>query len=163
MVNKLSNCPSCGSIKYDYAFTWGTLITESARAITDFDIKRIIVLPILRELILSTPLSFFHEVLQGIPATPALVCTKCRAFLLVCPSCHRYFQVSDLPKKGKIYRCHYCKFGFCACECTDDFNRLLGKKSSAIWLSAFIGWAVLGSVIYLIVKVLFMVKVYFMP
>jgi hypothetical protein len=151
VADEFKKCPCCGSSDYEYALTWGTLVSESVSAITDFDVKKMIVLPIIREIFVSGPASFIRSVFQDVPESPALLCKKCRSYILCCPNCDAYFSVSEFPKSASIYRCPDCNTGFQICENDDKFNKIMGKKNSLQWISAIIGVIILIMVInYLI-------------
>jgi|SRR5215212_2916788 len=144
-------CPICNGINYDYARTFGTLLMESLRAFAEFDIKKILALPILRETILAFPSGVILQVIQSVPSTPGLLCKNCRNYVLACPKCDSYFLSQELPSSLKIYRCPSCQIGLCICETSEEFNVLLKKNSRTQWVSAII----FGLIIVLILNVVF--------
>ncbi len=117
MKNKIKQCPKCGSKSYDYAYSVLNLIAESNDAFMKGDVKNIIFLPLLKELLLSSPASFIRSVFQNVPETPALICQNCRGYVLPCPNCDYYFTIPKLPSvastsKCRIIRCIDSIFGY---------------------------------------------------
>jgi hypothetical protein len=151
MKNKIKQCPNCESKSYDYAYSALNLIAESNDAFMKGDVKNIIFLPLLKELLLSLPASFIRYVFLNVPDTPALICQNCRRYVLPCPNCDYYFTVPELPSSTKIYNCPNCGIGFQTCECNDRFNRLLGKNVVLQWISAFIWGTIIALIVFLII------------
>lgn len=153
MKEALKPCPSCGRVVYKYAYNVSGLLTETFDSITNFDVKRILLLPILRETIIALPLVFIRALFQNIPATPGLQCQHCRKFILPCPSCDDYYLIDEFPTAFKVYNCPKCKAGFSVCESNSKFDKLLDFDAKKQWLYV-ISFGLLGVIIVLFINFL---------
>lgn len=146
----LRPCPSCSREDYEYADAASEVIARFFGSLKEVSWSNLPTFG-LRSLF-DTSRSFMREVVQGIQATPLLICRHCRNFVAICPKCETYFIPSKYPSLGEIINCPTCKFGFCTCERSAELDLLLNKNPYWSWISkaivGFIGAIILAFILF---------------
>jgi hypothetical protein len=146
----LRPCPNCGSSDYEYGWAVSEDLASSLGELKAF--KPSALANVIGKHVLGFPRSLLREVVQRIPATPVLVCKHCRVFVVVCPRCGAYSIESTRPSPGEVVNCSKCKFGFCGCERSAEFDRLLHKNPTWSWWSKALYGGVIGVALLFLIK-----------
>ena len=144
-------CPNCANQTYKYGWSISEIVADGLGGAKDIKVNSIPALSTIKDIFLGGPRGFLREVVQGISSTPLLVCQRCRSNIIVCPECGVYSQVNKRPSPGEIVNCSSCKLGFCTCERSVEYDRLMNTDSNSSWLiKAAFGFGVAMLISYII-------------
>ncbi len=153
--HELRQCPKCKTQDYVYAHSVSQLFTETLDEVKDVRLSKLPGVTLLREF-MGFLQSAIRTAVDGTPETPGLLCKHCRSFVIVCPKCWSFSMAEKRPATGQLVQCSECYFSFMVCERSDEFDKLLGKKTFLIKL---IQGAITGIVIFVVLMLVLMLFV----